>query len=327
MPRVSFLAGGSSFFLFFFFFALLLPRLSFAAPGDITLFLNPTHPAPKEPYTVFIQGLSDSSKITWVVDGKAVSSGYEKSLPQTAGEAGERSVISAQLESGIEILEKSIVVIPAGITLITKVESVVPPFYRGKALATPEGKVTIIALPQMTDSSGRKIDSSKIVFTWKEGGLVMQGVSGVGKNTYPLISDALPGNSTEISVTGASLSGGMVAEAKIFLAPVVPKLFLYERTPLSGTVFERTINKGLNLLGDETEIVAYPYFMSPQGFLGNDGKLSWQINGRTLEKEEYSGNSLRVRRPSTNGQSLIHFSVQDMKRVFSEAKESLLIHY
>ena len=115
-----------------------------------------------------------------------------------------------------------------------------------------------------------------------------------------LTQSRLPIRATEVSVFVVSPDKTLAAEKSETIAPVPPRLLLYENHPLYGLRFEKVLNGAFALQGDETRISAVPFFFETKTRSARSPlSFTWSLNFASLEREKTS--ELTLRRSSSRG--------------------------
>ncbi|MFQ5754351.1 MAG: hypothetical protein ACE5HI_20410, partial [bacterium] len=165
---------------FFIFTVSLFVHAQIPGFGEVILFdVSPENPRPGQIVTVAIESFSvdldRASSITWLVNGEAVNRGAGvKQIQFETGELGSVSVVDVVVRgTDIGTVSESVTIRPTEVDLIWEAGVYTPPFYSGKALPSSESEITIVAVPQLVTSSGNKLKSSDLIFTWKKDGKVL----------------------------------------------------------------------------------------------------------------------------------------------------------
>src|SRR3989304_7885141 len=140
-------------------FGSLALRANAAPSTDILVDITPPNPAPYENTTITLKSYVynlDSVMISWSLNSKTAASGVgKKSFSATAPAAGGDTSIVATISLPDGTIESKITLKPSVMVLLWQAnDSYVPPFYRGKALPTPDSEVKIVAIPAIRTSSG-----------------------------------------------------------------------------------------------------------------------------------------------------------------------------
>jgi len=261
---------------------------SFLIP-EINISVIPENPEPNSTVYISINSFDtdlNSASISWQVNSKTIKSGVaEKNIEITVGGITNTTAITVTIRtlSG-DVVEKTISIRPSIVDLYWQSDSTTPPFYKGKALFSHQNTVTVVALPQITTSSGALADSRVLTYKWKKNGSVQESQSGYGKNTYTFISSIIS-RPLEVSVEVTSPNIQTVGFGSVNLFPREPELFFYEKKPLLGIQFEKAITGNYEMLSPEIMVVAYPYYFDANRIFG-DLIYRWSINGKSLEDNE-----------------------------------------
>lgn len=224
---------------------------------------------------------------------------------------------------------KNLVVQPEEVDIVWEAFSYTPPFYKGKALNPSMGLVLITAMPQLADSLGNFVDPTKLVYTWKESGVVLGNSSGVGKQQVVLRGEALSFEPLIVNVS-VSTSDGKLSASKTIAVPVhSPFISFYEKRPLLGIMYEREVDDDFEFVADEVVFRAEPYFFSLDDFTNGLLKYSWNVNNEEIDVENGKGNEVTFRREEdVSGKALISLRVENNNipfRVLQSAVKSVFI--
>jgi len=292
---------------------------------EMSVDLIPTYPKPNSQVFVNLRMYTEdlnSAMIRWLVDGKVVKEGRGLiSFNFAVGGAGSKTElkINITLQSGISF-SKSITLRPAGLDLIWQSDSYVPPFYKGKALFPQQGDVVILAIPQF-NSGISQIDLSRLVYKWTVNDEVLESQSGYGRSAI-FTSGPILGTSMEVEVLVTDPTTNLVAENFMTIDPVNPIVAFYENSPLYGIIFEKVINSGFNLQGEEVNILAVPFFMNVRDSVF----YSWSMNGQ--EAPSISGLSVIFRKPEgVSGSTFLSLKAENQKRILQFTESGFNINY
>src|SRR3990167_3192742 len=145
-----------------------------ASPSSISVNVVPENPAPNENTSITLSSYAnnlDSVLISWSVNGKSVLSGIgKKSFSVNAGAAGSETSVVATISLPDGAIDTRIIIRPAVMVLLWQAnDSYVPPFYKGRALPTPDSEVKVVAMPEIKSGSGF-VDSKKMTPIWEQFG-------------------------------------------------------------------------------------------------------------------------------------------------------------
>jgi len=168
---------------------------------------------------------------------------------------------------------------PADVALITEPISTTHPFYEGGSLVASEGRVRLVAVPDLRTSGGGAISPANLVYTWRNGEQILQGASGIGKSV--LTANApVRYRDARITVTVSTQDQSIVAEASTVISPVDPVMRAYRNDPLLGPRFETALPANLTLAGAEETFRAVPYYFSEAP------PITWQVNGTPSDTDK-----------------------------------------
>jgi hypothetical protein len=242
----------------------------------LTVSISPTYPAPYQTVTITPSStLFDiaGATVTIVVNGKAFYKGSGGTSVQVpVGGAGSATTIKVSAVSGGQATSKTLTIRPADVALVVEPISTTHPFYGGPGLVAANGRVRVIAIPDVRTSSNRAIDPANLEYTWKLGAQVLQNDSGIGKSVLDATAPERY-RDADVSVTVSSSDGTLNAQAHTNISPVDPIARMYRNDPLLGPLFDVAVPPSITMAGTEDSYrgVAY-YFSSPPS-------LSWAVNG------------------------------------------------
>ena len=302
-----------------------------AAPQDIRIAVRPSSPAPGEIVSVSLESyVTDLNRanIIWSVNGKVVEQGRGiKSIETPAATLGKATVISISVSTiDMGVVEKSLSIRPAGVVLLWQASSYTPPFYRGKALAPSETRLTAVAIPNMVNRSGQRLRNDEIVFTWRRNGSVVGSQSGTGKNSFSFENGRLPGDEplveAELSAPGENLS----AYGQLVVPMTAPSIVFYKNHPLRGILLEKALLSPFTLTESEITLIAYPYYKEGLRIGDDSTAYEWRVNNETARGTGQS-NELTLRAPGGSGSALISFGFQNLSKLFESAVQTLTINF
>jgi hypothetical protein len=242
----------------------------------VSLSISPQYPRPYETVTVTpSSNLIDlsASTVSISVNGKLIEKGTgTQSVPVTVGGPGGRTTIVVSAVNGGQTYTAQLDVHPADVSLVVEPVSTTHPFYLGAALLPPEGRVRVIALPDLRTSANVRLDPSTLTYTWKFGDQVLQSESGIG---HSILSATGPVRyrDAQITLTVASSDNSIVAQASTVLAPVDPLVRIYQTDPLMGTLYEHALTDAYRMSAAETSFTSAPYFFA------STPTITWSLNG------------------------------------------------
>lgn len=296
----------------------------------LDLISEPKYPGPNETVTLYLSyRLSniDAATIKWYVNDALIEEGVGlRSFTFTTGPIGKRSVIRVVLQTEEkQSVSQSFTFVPADIDLLWEAETTVPPFYKGKALASSGSAVHISAIPHFKDANGRSIPPSELFYEWKVGNGVLSLKSGKGKNSLGLSADVAAG---KVSVTVTNQAKTIKVSKSLALVLQKPTVRLYEEDPLLGTRYEKNLSGthtfSANELTLRAEIFNYPLATARNIF------YAWKLNGKSATPQASDTSLLTLlrdpSRPETSGASNVEVEARgdEFNKII---KETLLVNY
>ena len=291
--------------------------------------ISPQTPGPNQTVTATLSSSAtdiNRADISWSVNGVTVSSGKGlKTFKFQVGSLGTQTTLEVMLVSseGTPWTE-SLTFNPAGVTLLAEAQSYTPPFYRGKAYFSYQGRANITAVPYFIDQNGKQIPPEQLVFKWKEGTQNMTDESGLGKNILNY-RGSIPIRAKTISVEVTSLDQRYVANASMDITPVQPKTALYEDNPEYGILYNKALANQLNLNASEITVTAVPYFFNASTPDDSNLKYDWNLNGNPVSNGR---SSIVLHNPGGGGgQAILSLQLSNTIDYFQFADASLNIAF
>jgi len=294
-------------------------------PDELSVEIAPEFPKPNGNVFIRLRMYTENlntANIKWSIGGvkKAEGIGLTSFNARMGNKGSENKIkIDIILESGVSF-SKTVTLRPAEIDLLWQSNSYTPPFYRGKALFPPQGEVVITAMPNFYSGS-TKIDASTLIYKWTVNDTVLEGQSGYGKNTVR-VSGPLLGSGIEAEVLVTDNKRGINSEERIILNPTTPSIIFYKNNPLYGIIFEKAVNGGVAIEGEEINVLASPYHMNIQ----DQVSLEWQMNGRSAS--EVTGLSATFRKPAEgSGETFLSLKAENLNKMLQFAENGFNIKY
>jgi hypothetical protein len=313
-----------------------LPLISFGqttqTPGNfLEISMSPENPQPLQTVQISLQSFSydlDRSAITWSVNGQIKKTEVgTKVFTVRAGENGVGTTISASVETPADGTKTiSISFVPSVVDLIYESLSYTPPFYKGKALNPSQGIVRVTAIPNLINSSGVKINTQNIVYTWKKDNTVQGSVSGLGKNTFTF-TGTIPVRDALIEVETSSLNKDISASNQVKITSLSPKILFYENNPIYGVLYNQAILGTVKMTDDEFSATAIPYFFGTNSATSTDLKYSWSMNDKVVNSQDPKNNfTTRVDTPGS-GVARINLKIDNKTNLFQLATSDYKISF
>lgn len=263
------------------------------ANETLSVTLSPEYPRPYQVVTVMPDSsLIDlaASEITVSVNGSVVYTGSGAEPAQVAiGGPGAATTITVKAVNNGQTYTKTITVRPADVALITEPASTAHPLYRGASLIASEGRVRLVAVPDLRTSAGTPINPANLVYTWRNGSQLLSSASGIGKSVLTATAP-VRFRDTVITVTVSTQDQSIVGQASTVVSPTDPLVRIYENDPLLGPRYETALPERATMNDTEQTYRAVPYYF------GTTPSLTWEVNGTPSQ----TGQDITVR-PSGNG--------------------------
>lgn len=259
----------------------------------LTVTLTPEYPRPYQVVTVSPEStLIDlaASQVVISVNGSVAYEGSGSESAQIAvGGPGETTNITVRATNNGQTYSKTLAVRPADVALLLEPAATNHPFYKGASLVATEGRLRIVAIPDLRTSTGAPLNPANLVYTWRNGTQLLTSASGIGKS---VLSATAPVRyrDTVISVTVSTQDSSIVGQASVLVSPSDPFVRIYENDPLLGPRFDTALTGRVTLNDSEQTYRAVPYHF------GTTPSLTWEVNGTASQ----TGKDITVR-PSGSG--------------------------
>jgi len=293
---------------------------------QLTLDMSPTYPRPGQEVVITISSNSTDlakAKITWRTNSTiGLQQIGATKFTFTMGKLGESKAVNVFVERNDGgVIEQTYFFTPTEVDLIYSADTYTPPFYKGRAWPTHQSTVKVVALPRILDDSDKLIPIDTYTYTWKRDGRVVQDQSGYGKNVFTYTSGLLDEN-VEISVKVSPLNYRSEGAASIIITPTDPKIVIYEKNPIYGTIFENAISGIYNLQRNEITFEATPFF-----FDINNLNFSWIMNNQPIENiQKNTEVTFRIEGDAT-GRSDISARASNNVKILQSAGEQFTLFF
>ena len=298
---------------------------------SIDLLVSPTTPRPGENVTLSLQSFSTDlakANIMWYMDGVLLgnSIGNTKISVRAKNKLGSETNIRVSITTpdGYST-EKDASLVPEDLDLIMEPAGYTPPFYKGKALYTPQGVGTIAALPQIVDGNGIRVSTKDILYVWKKDGRVIPDTSGLGRDRFAF-SGSVPIRPIQIDVEASTKDGSIKLTRSAYLDSSNPTLLFYENNPLYGILFNQAIVGEKTLTDAEINIFAAPYFMTANAANNFALNYDWNMNNRSIDTPA-GQNFLVLRNEGKEGIATMGVSVTNQGRIFQSTSGSMSVRF
>ncbi|MCX6757485.1 MAG: hypothetical protein NTZ44_01205 [Candidatus Nomurabacteria bacterium] len=313
-------------------FAMFLSFFAFSAhaqvaSSDISIDISPEFPKPNETVKVTLSSFSidlNKSNIAWSVNSKEViTSVGKKDFTFEMGGFGENTYIEAKIyTTGGQSLIKNISVSSANIDMLWEAyDSYVPPFYRGKTLASQEINYKIVAIPNMM-SGGYRANADQMSYTWTKDDDGQVESSGFGKSSFIFKNTYLESSNT-IEVVASDITGKNSTSGSITVTGSDPKIVFYRNDPVFGVDIDHALKDNFNLNNKGDSIFVAPYFFSPKMINSQELVFDWSLNGEVIATPNPK-NILSIKpNNSQSGVAVIKIAVNNARSLFQTLEKTI----
>lgn len=203
----------------------------------------------------------------------------------------------------------------SGVDLIWEAQTYVPPNYRGRTLPSPESLVRVVAITRIKNP----------IFYWRKDGLDVRSASGAGKNVLDYRAATNGSNLIELTVTLPDGSIGATAAARIPVA--APKIVFYETK--DGQIDYRRALKNLNIVTEQTKIIAEPFYFSLTDWLNRRLTFNWSANKQKIEPatEDPRFLTLITSADSGTGETMLNLKITNAEHPLQTAAAKLPVKF
>jgi len=298
--------------------------------SSISISMYPENPAPYESVNISLSSYAtdlDGASITFIVNGKTGLAGVgEKNFTLTVGAAGSETKVLIKIISQGEGIELNLVIRPSAMVLLWQaMDSYVPPFYKGKAMATADSDIKIVALPEIRNG-GALVSPKNMTYSWKFNYDNDQGASGYGKNSYTYNNDYLE-NTNNVSVVATTIDQKYSATGNLDVGSANPKIVFYKRDLALGTQWQNALGGNHTITGNEI-LVAEPYFLSPKILWHPSLIWSWAINDSLVETPSIFKNIMPVApQAGKSGTAKIRLDIENKDKIYETISKAINITF
>lgn len=284
--------------------------------ADISLNINPEFPKANESVFVSVETYStdlNNARITWTLNGQKILEGMgKKSYSFKAGSSGSQSILEVQIETlDGSLIDKSVTISPSSVDMLWMAfNTYVPPFYKGKALASLEGTVKVVAIPSTRNLAG-------LNYKWKKDSNTRQNESGYEKS-FLIYSHNYLEDANNIKVNVSDIFGNNVGYGELSIKYGNPKIIFYEQDPILGVKWEKALGDNFNVTPNGETIVAEPYFFSNKNVNSTNYTFTWSLNGEKIATPNKI-NTLAIKpEDGTSGTAVIKVLISNLRTYFQE---------
>lgn len=285
--------------------------------APFTVSVSPQYATPYGSATLTVLSTSinlANATLSVTVNGQKTYSGSVQPVAIALGAAGQISTVKVSVTSDGSTASNTLSVTPQDVSLVAEPIASAPALYPGKPQVPLEGTTRVVAVANLENARGGRIDPAALSYSWSVDGTQIASASGIGKDAV-IVPSPLIYRERSVSVTVTSQDGTLAGGAALALDPVEPTMRVYEADPLAGIRFERALSGSYQLTGAETSLFAAP-FSFPTG--SGAPTLSWFLNGAAAGSDP----SITLRSAGT-GQGTAHVSLTGSAGSFTTASAGL----
>jgi hypothetical protein len=294
---------------------------SLGSTDPFTVSVNPQYPAPYSQATLsFLSTSLDLANATMTVsvNGATTYQGSIQPVSVTLGRAGSVTSVNVVVTSAGTPYTQSLVIQPEDVSLIAEPIASVPVLYPGKPFVPLEGSTRVVAIANMADAAGKKLDPATLSYTWTVDDTQIADSSGIGKDAV-IVASPLQYRERSVSVVVKSQQGNLVGGDTLSLAPEQPSVHLYANDPLLGILFDHALTDTYAISGTEASLYAAPFSFP---LVNGAPTLEWFLDGSTAQT-----GSLITLRPAGSGQGSASLSLTASSGSSVEATADLPISF
>lgn len=323
---------------------LIIPTFSFAQleniglgglsgfPETDTVIIDVSHQYPEPNQIVKVSAKSFSTdlkkqQIMWLLNGVKFQEGLGLTHTEVKmGPSGSKSEIKIVVtKQDLGRIQSTVTLIPYDLSIYAEAETYVPPFYRGKALASNQTNYKFTAITDFKDVNGNKMQPRDLVYRWKINNKNDPENSGPGKNTY-YYKNNLVSRPVNIILEVTPINSNNTAKINRTFDFVEPAIVFYEDSPVFGTILDRAMLGNLNMLSKELNIISVPYSFDKKSI--KDLKHEWSINNKldkslnkntiTLRREDGKAGRVTIKNKVFNDKMLLQYSTSNLVLTFNK---------
>src|SRR3989338_8758623 len=298
---------------------------------DIVLGLSPEFPSPNQSVTATLSSYAtnlDKANISWSVNNQEMGSGIGKKVFSfNTGNLCSPLSLNVLINTiDGQSVQKTISLTPADVDMLWEAnDSYVPPFYKGKTLASNQGSFKVVAIPSLINKSG-KVNKDNLSYVWTKDRSVQSNSSGWGKN-YFIFQHSYLDKENVVEVKISDITGEANATGTVRPSISSPKIVFYENDPALCIEWGRAV-ENISTVSQAGEVfIAEPYFFSPKNITAPELVFNWFVNEAEVQTSN-SKNILSVKpEAGQSGNAIIKVIVENTKTLFQEAEKEINVTF
>jgi hypothetical protein len=295
---------------------------------QVTIDVSPQFPKANEIVNITTSAFGtnlNTATISWSINGRVIESGVGVTkFSVNSGNYGETKNVSVSIQpAGQPNITRTTTIAPQEVSIIYEAESYIPPFYKGKGLFNKEGTVKFVAMPNMTSSSGVRLNPTTLTYRWIINDTVQGSLSGYGKNFY-IYRGSILGDAVKVEVEVSSADGKTKGRGIILTSPQSSEALFYEKNPLYGILYNKEISSNPFTLQDsEVTLKVEPLFLSSKSSL----EYTWAINGGVIPVPAQQDFVTLRNTTGQQGSSLISIIINNSTHLLQKVSASVPINF
>lgn len=242
----------------------------------LSVVVSPQYPRPYE--TVLITPRStqlslSSAEVVITANGVVVERGSgERTAAVKLGGPGTSTTVLVTATLNGSVYTAETIIRPADVALVLEPLTTSHPLYEGGALVAAQGPVRLVAVADLRNTSGARISSGSLTYTWRLGNKILTEESGLGRSALVATAPARF-RDADVSVTVATADERLVGYAETTVSPASPSVRAYRTDPLLGVDLAHALSGTFAIRGEEESFTAIPFNFAviPQ--------IRWTLNG------------------------------------------------
>ena len=293
------------------------------ATSEFSLQATDSNPDPGQAVTVEVITFAFDKNLAtyqWSVNGvrQRESSGRgQYRLALSVSREGEMRSVSVTLTTPDGTTRtKNIAIRTVSAPLYWWADTTVPYWYKGKSLPSPQSRVTVLALPNISSPG-------QLIYQWQFNGGILPQASGLGKSLFSFTFQ-FPVRE-QIEVTMKDAAGTFSKSAGLALAPVLPRVAIYPYAPKQGGVSRRLASEFDAASGEPHEFIAASFFF-PRA---EERQLAytWNLNGKDITGEfSKPWHFVLDSNPNVSGRNSLFVRIEDRAKPPTRVTTALEIH-
>ncbi len=265
-----------------------------------------------------------NTSFEWKIDGKIFKK--EVGLNKINFTLNNKTKIDLKITTrgGLEI-NKVFEFDPKKIILIWEAKTYTPPFYKGKSLYSNESSLVLNAINL---DQKNPLTNTYNNYVWSVDDKIEGNYSGVGYSSFVYQGNILrkePLFKVNISSINSfqdkSENKEYTNETSIRIQSFKTDIISYEKSPILGVLFNKTIEDVYHLNKSESTVVSYPMYYSLLSTLS--GIYSWYINDNKINTNT---NQLSFKKKNNNEESRLTVKIENEESLLQTQKKTYIIN-